>query len=131
MISALYVVLGALFLIKFSIDIIKLRTQYQIAFGDGGFYELQTAIRVHGNAVEYIPIALLLLLVMEMNGAEVWMLHICGVMLFAGRIIHYFGLHRRDVSWRRSGMGATFIALFLMVIINLYYLPWDQMFSFY
>ncbi len=42
-------------------------------------YELQTAIRVHGNAIEYIPISLILLLLMEMNGAQVWMIHICGL----------------------------------------------------
>ncbi len=42
--------------IKLSLNVVKLRTQYRVACGDGGFYELQTAIRVHGNAVEYIPI---------------------------------------------------------------------------
>lgn len=45
MISALYAVLGALLLIKFSLDVVKLRFQYKVAFGDGGFYQLQTAIR--------------------------------------------------------------------------------------
>ncbi|MCE1690516.1 MAPEG family protein, partial [Enterobacter hormaechei] len=95
MVSSLYIVLGALLLIKLSLDVVKLRTQYQVAYGDGGFYELQTAIRVHGNAVEYIPISMLLLVMMEMNGAPVWMLHICGLVLLAGRVLHYFGLHHR------------------------------------
>ncbi len=44
--------------------------QYRVAYGDGGFSELQSAIRIHGNAVEYIPIAIVLMLFMEMNGAE-------------------------------------------------------------
>ena len=79
MVSSLYIVLGALLIIKLSLDVIKLRTLYRVAYGDGGFYELQTAIRVQGNAVEYIPVALLLLLVMEQNGAQVWMVHVCGV----------------------------------------------------
>ena len=71
MVSSFYIVLGALLIIKLSLDVIKLRTLYRVAYGDGGFYELQTAIRVQGNAVEYIPVALLLLLVMEQNGAGV------------------------------------------------------------
>ena len=71
MVSSLYIVLGALLLIKLSLNVVKLRTQYRVAYGDGGFYELQTAIRVHGNAVEYIPISMILLLIMEMNGAFV------------------------------------------------------------
>ncbi|WP_315865611.1 MAPEG family protein, partial [Klebsiella pneumoniae] len=42
--------------------------------------ELQVAIRVHGNAVEYVPIGLILLLFMEMNGAQTWMVHVCGIL---------------------------------------------------
>lgn len=57
MVSALYAVLGALLLIKFSWDVVRLRTQYRVGYGDGGFSELQVAIRVHGNAVEYVPLA--------------------------------------------------------------------------
>lgn len=69
--------------------------QYRVAYGDGGFSELQSAIRIHGNAVEYIPVALVLLLFMEMNGAETWMVHICGIILIAGRLMHYYGFHHR------------------------------------
>jgi len=62
MVSALYVVLGAIFIIKFSLDVVKLRRQYRVSIGDGGVSDLQLAIRVHGNAVENIPIAVMLLL---------------------------------------------------------------------
>ncbi len=37
MVSALYVVLGALLLIKLSYDVVRLRMQYRVAYGDGGF----------------------------------------------------------------------------------------------
>lgn len=37
MVSSLYVVLGALLLIKLSFDVVKLRNQYRVAYGDGGF----------------------------------------------------------------------------------------------
>ncbi|WON78364.1 MAPEG family protein [Serratia sp. UGAL515B_01] len=129
MVSALYVVLGALLLIKLSFDVVRLRMQYRVASGDGGFYELQTAIRVHGNAVEYIPMAAVLLVIMEMNGAEVWMVHLCGIMLMAGRLVHYYGLRNHEIHWRRSGMAATYISLILMIIANIFYLPWDIIFS--
>lgn len=107
MVSALYAVLGALLLMKFSFNVVRLRMQYRVAYGDGGFSELQSAIRIHGNAVEYIPVALVLLLFMEMNGAETWMVHICGIILIAGRLMHYYGFHHRLFRWRRAGMSAT------------------------
>ncbi|MCA6221073.1 MAPEG family protein [Photorhabdus antumapuensis] len=131
MVSSLYVVLGALLLIKLSFDVVKLRTQYRVSYGDGGFYELQTAIRIHGNTVEYIPISMLLLVMMEMNGSNVWMIHVCGLILLTGRVLHYYGLYHREFRWRRSGMVATYLSMVLMVIANIYYLPWEQIFSLY
>jgi uncharacterized membrane protein YecN with MAPEG domain len=129
MVSALYAVLGALLLIKFSFDVVRLRMQYRVSYGDGGFSELQSAIRIHGNAVEYIPVALILLLFMEMNGAETWMVHVCGLLLIAGRLMHYYGFHHRLFRWRRSGMSATWCSLLLMVLANLWYMPWELVFS--
>ncbi|EOD2704484.1 MAPEG family protein [Cronobacter sakazakii] len=123
MVSALYAVLGALLLMKFSFDVVRLRMQYRVAYGDGGFSELQSAIRIHGNAVEYLPIGLLLLLFMEMNGAQNWMLHVCGLLLLVGRLMHYYGYHHRLLRWRRSGMSATYIALLMMVLANIWYMP--------
>lgn len=131
MVSALYAVLGALLLFKLSLNVVKLRSQYRVPFGDGGFYELQTAIRIHGNAVENIPIALILMVIMEMNGANIWLVHACGIMLFAGRIMHYYGLHHRDWRFRRSGMSATYISIGMMACANIYYLPWEQLFILY
>ena len=121
MVSALYAVLSALLLMKFSFDVVRLRMQYRVAYGDGGFSELQSAIRIHGNAVEYIPIAIVLMLFMEMNGAETWMVHICGIVLLAGRLMHYYGFHHR--------LSASWCALLLMVLANLWYMPWELVFS--
>ncbi|MTB65698.1 hypothetical protein GKR48_02420 [Providencia sp. wls1943] len=130
MVSSLYAVLGALLILRLSFHVVKLRNQYRVSVGDGGFSELQTAIRVHGNAIEYIPISLILLLLMEMNGAKVWMIHVCGILLIASRMLHSYGLKNHDYSQRRMGMMGTYLALALMVMANAYYLPWVQMVSF-
>lgn len=125
MVSALYVVLGALFLIKFSFDVIRLRRLYHVSTGDGGFFELQTAIRIHGNAAEYIPVAMLMMVMMEMNGAEIWMLHLVGIVFFLGRSLHFYGMNSSTLLWRKNGMILTIIALVVMIVLNLVYLPWD------
>lgn len=72
---------------------------------------------------------IVLMLFMEMNGAETWMVHICGIVLLAGRLMHYYGFHHRLFRWRRSGMSATWCALLLMVLANLWYMPWELVFS--
>ncbi|MDF4192140.1 MAPEG family protein, partial [Ligilactobacillus salivarius] len=60
---------------------------------------------------------------------ETWMVHICGIVLLAGRLMHYYGFHHRLFRWRRSGMSATWCALLLMVLANLWYMPWELVFS--
>ena len=125
MVSALYVVFGALLIIKFSLDVVRLRRQYRISIGDGGVSDLQLAIRIHGNAVEYIPLAALLLVVMEMNGADIWLIHLLGLFFFFGRLLHAWGLRSRTMLWRRNGMILTLLTLLGMIIVNLIFLPWD------
>ncbi|MEN5015224.1 MAPEG family protein [Erwinia sp. Eh17-17] len=125
MVSALYVVLGTLLILKFLLDVVRLRRQYRVSIGDGGVSDLQLAIRIHGNAVENIPVALFLLVMMEMNGADIWMLHLLGLFFFFGRIMHAHGLRSRTVLWRRNGMLLTLLSLAGMVVVNLLFLPWD------
>jgi len=127
MVSALYVVFGALFIIKLALNVVHLRRQYRVSIGDGGVSDLQLAIRIHGNAVEYIPLALLLLVVMEMNGADIWIVHLLGLFFFFGRLLHAHGLRSRTLLWRRNGMLLTLISLAGMIIVNLIFLPWDLM----
>lgn len=130
MVSSLYIVFSALILFKLSLEVIKLRTQYQVTYGDGGFCELQTALRVQSNAIEYIPISMLLLLMMEMNGAPVWAIHLCGLIFIIARIFHYFGLKHRERPWLLFVQITTYSSMILMIRINIYYLPWIQIFSF-
>lgn len=66
--------IGVLFLIALYLQVVRLRHHYRVPLGDGGFSALQVAIRIHGNSVETIPIALLLSVMMEINGAQVWVL---------------------------------------------------------
>lgn len=65
-----------------------------MGLGDGGHKDLAQAIRVHGNFVEYVPFALLLLLLVEMQHDSVWPVHILGGLLVAGRVLHAAGLSR-------------------------------------
>jgi uncharacterized membrane protein YecN with MAPEG domain len=70
MISSFYAALLALLIVWLSLRVIKLRRTKKVRLGDGGEPELQTAIRAQGNATEYIPISLILLALLELNGAH-------------------------------------------------------------
>ena len=122
MISGFYAALCSLFIIVLSVRIVRMRRKYQVGIGDGGEKVLARAIRVQANAVEYIPISLLLLFIAENNGANIWLLHIFGLSLLFGRLLHAYGLSRRGgVSFGRYwGIVITWLVMIGLSIQLIY-----------
>lgn len=92
MITGLYAALCAFLLLGLSFRIVGLRRRLRVGIGDGGDAGLARAIRAQANAVEYIPLLLVMLLVAENNGAGVVFVHACGVVLVLARVLHAIGL---------------------------------------
>jgi uncharacterized membrane protein YecN with MAPEG domain len=126
MITSLYASLSVLLIVKLTLAVIKLRRKNRVSVGDGGKEELQLAIRAHANAVEYIPIALLLLLMLELNGAPKILIHISGATLLIGRIIHAMGLPAKDLKKRVLGMQITIYLLIGLAILNILFLVFTE-----
>ncbi|WP_017653033.1 MAPEG family protein [Fortiea contorta] len=53
---------------------------------------LQRKVRAHGNFAEYVPQALLFLLVLELIHAQTWLLWLLGSVLTIARVAHAWGL---------------------------------------
>jgi len=53
---------------------------------------LQRKVRAYGNFTEYVPLALLFILTLELMGAERWLLWFLGSVLAIARIAHAQGL---------------------------------------
>lgn len=66
-ISLLYIALLTLLLLVLSGRIIRLRWRDRIGMGIGDSKDLEVAVRIHGNFIEYVPLALLILVIMEMT----------------------------------------------------------------
>ena len=117
-ITALYAGLLALLLLALIIPIAKYRRGLKIGIGDGGHRSLQQAVRVHGNATEFIPTFLILLFLFEINGGSKLFLHIAGAGFVLVRIAHAVGLSKSIgvTSLRMLGvMGSMWIMLCLAV----------------
>ena len=122
MITSIYASLAALLIVRLSLSVIKLRRKNRVSVGDGRNEQLQLAIRTHANAVEYIPITLLLLLTLELNGAPIILIHVLGATLLIGRILHALGLPEKDFSKRVLGMQITIYLLIGLAILNILFL---------
>ncbi|HTO06761.1 MAG TPA: MAPEG family protein [Myxococcota bacterium] len=91
-ITALWAGLLGLLMLALAIQVVRTRVSQKVGFGDGGNPLMQQRIRVHGNFIEYVPMVLLLMLVLEIDGTSPGVLHALGGGLFAARLLHAFGL---------------------------------------
>lgn len=120
-ITAIIASILTLIFVRLSFAVIGLRRKNQIGLGSGGHDDLERAIRAQGNFAEYVPLGIILIACLELNGAPWWLVAIPGVTLIIGRLIHAKGIRvpPPDFSKRVLGMKFTFITLISLVILNL------------
>lgn len=120
-ISAIYIALCGLLMLILAARVATGRIKYELAVGDGGIRSFQGVIRAHSDAVEYIPMALLMLVAAENSGAEGWMIHGLGTLLLASRVVHALALYRTpDASKRRFvGVFGTWMVYVLSALLIL------------
>ncbi len=117
LITAAYAGLLALMLVALSIRVIRIRRRARIALLDGGDEALRRAIRVQGNFTEYVPMALILMALVEAGGAPGWAIHALGLVLLAGRAAHAHAIAAANLRARVAGMMATFTVLAIAALL--------------
>lgn len=120
--TALYAGLAGILLIVLAALVSRMRRRHRIGLGDGDNRELQRAIRAHGNAVEWLVPAVLLLLVADLNRAAPLLLHLCGIAIIVGRVLHAIGLSRSGGSsfGRMTGSILSWGAVAVLAVWNLW-----------
>lgn len=98
--------------------VIMRRAQTGIGFLDGGDAALLHRIRAHGNFAETVPMALLLLALLEMQGlGRMWIISL-GAVLLLGRLLHALSLLTNNAAWsRRGGMLLTLNMLSIAAVL--------------
>lgn len=121
-ITGLYAALGALLMFVLAARVMFLRHRHGVGLGSGGEESLTRAIRAHANAVEYLPIALLLLLILELDQTRIWLLNVFGIVLIVGRILHAIGLSSNaGTSFGRFvGTALTMLVILVMALLLLW-----------
>ena len=117
-VTCLYAGLLGLLSIGLAVPAILLRGQTGISVGDGGNRDLLLAMRRHGNFIEYVPLALILIGLMELSEVRSTVIHGLGAGLLAGRVLHVVGLKAHTVKTfaRLLGTALTFFVLLIASI---------------
>jgi uncharacterized membrane protein YecN with MAPEG domain len=110
-ITAVFAALLALMLVGISVRVTVLRTQKKVNLGDGGDAALGAAIRVQGNFVEYVPLALALMAMLEWMGVPAGWIYAFGAVLLVARLSHAWSLYSSVFQARVFGTTATWLLL--------------------
>jgi uncharacterized membrane protein YecN with MAPEG domain len=97
MMTGIYAGLCGLLLVVLYLRISQRRLTAKIGLGTGGDDELERRVRAHGNFIESVPLALVLLFLFEHAGAEAAF----GIALVVSRVAHAQGISK--TSGRSTG----------------------------
>lgn len=111
-IVALYGALNAIFNVILATRVTGVRRSSKKSIGFDGDEALLVAGRVHSNNAEYVPLALVLLLVAELSGGGSLWLHVLGGTLLLARVLHAVGMPLRAPNLPRAlGTGLTWTVI--------------------
>lgn len=120
-ITSLYAALLVILFIVLSARIIIYRRTARISLGHGEDETLLRRTRAQANCAEYAPFGILMMAIAETLSAHPALLHIMGVLLVIGRIIHAYGVGGPGMNfrWRTWGMVLTLMSLAIGAAVNL------------
>jgi uncharacterized protein len=121
--AALWAGLHLFLLLGLSMLVVRQRRLHKVALGDGGIPELVRAVRAFGNATEYVPTGLIAIAILAIVGASPLAIHIAGLTLFAGRVLHAIGLSQNSGATivRSLGVVLTWVSYVFAGVALLFY----------
>lgn len=121
-ITSIYAALCGILMIALAMRVSLARRRFRVGIGSGGHEPLERAIRVHANFIEFVPLALILMLLAELGGVTGWLMHVFGITLVVSRLLHAWGLTQSGgESFGRmyGSLGTWALILVLAVLILL------------
>ena len=99
------------------------RVRTNVMTGTGDDEKLYNASRAHITNVEYTPIGLIGLVVLHMLSASIIVLHVVGLALTIGRVLHAIGVSRTGASTppRLIGTLLTWVGQLVAGVACLFY----------
>lgn len=95
-VTLLYGGLNALLAVLLGVNVSRTRLRLRVLAGQPQPPELTILVRAHGNAAEWIPLGIVLLLALEVSHATgSFALHLFGGLFFLARVLHAIGFYTR------------------------------------
>jgi uncharacterized protein len=117
-VTPLYAGVLTLLFILLSMRVVQFR-QKGIPLGDGGDPKMLRVVRGHANFAEYVPLALLLMAILELSRTSLYLLHALGIALIVSRLLHGYALSytAKFRFGRVWGAALTFVVLAVEAVL--------------
>lgn len=128
-ITSTYLGILALLYLVLALQVSRFRRGDKVPFGDGGSIKLRGAIRAHANFVEYVPIIVLMIALLEISGMPAARVHLLMGALLVARLLHPLGMYvgPRTLQFqicRAGGISLTWLVLLCAAVLLLWrFLP--------
>src|SRR4051812_15606360 len=121
-VTPLYAGLLALWFLVLSVRVIRFRGSSKIYLGDGGNTRMTRIIRAHANFAEYVPLALIMMGMLEATHYSIYLLHFLGIVLLVARLLHgyAFSFSNHFMFGRVAGASLTFFVVGFEAILCIY-----------
>jgi uncharacterized protein len=107
---------AALLNVWLGVRVAQVRITDKVLTGDGGNPRLIARMRAHANYVEYTPMVLILVALIEFAaGSQMWLWGVAAVYLLS-RVLHPFGMQ----GWRLGREIGAFVTLLTLVGLSIY-----------
>lgn len=119
MITPVYAAILTVLFVTLSIRTLRLRRTLKIGIGTGDNESMLRAMRVHSNFAEYVPLALVLALMIELQSGANMIIHVVCSTLLIGRATHAYGVSqlKENYRFRVFGMAMTFTSLCIGALV--------------
>lgn len=119
--TAFYSAVFALLYVGLSSWVVAGRLSADVLHGNGGNEILEKRIRAQGNFGEYVPLALLVIALLEGAGGSTSVVRSLLIVLLIARVLHPFGMFApknspRQFACRGGGILATFAVIAVAAI---------------
>lgn len=113
--TPLYAAVLAVLFFVLSWRVLRYRRSNRVSLGDGSDPVLLTRIRAQGNLTESAPLGLILLLMIELQGAPHLLVNILGLMLVGGRLSHAYALSQIPMVMRARVAGMVLTLTMILI----------------
>ena len=106
-----------LVLLALSYRVSQIRLAGHVSIGDGGNDRLLARIRAQGNFIEYAPMIVLQMALIEFATGYSILLGVCSVLVIVARVSHAIGMDRPSPNpFRVGGTAGTWIVLLVLSV---------------